>query len=50
MLNKLTQNYMVSNSKIKLALKIDNMPITSREGLSKTIQSFKNDLRASKKN
>lgn len=39
-LRKLTENYVVSNSKIKQALDIDRMPVTAREGLIKTIQSF----------
>ena len=40
-LRKLTENYVVSNAKIKAALGIDNMPVTSKEGLIKTIRSFK---------
>ncbi|MDP4207560.1 MAG: NAD-dependent epimerase/dehydratase family protein [Bacteroidota bacterium] len=39
-LRKLTENYVVSNAKIKLALGIKKMPITAQEGLTKTIQSF----------
>ena len=39
-LTKLTENYVVSNAKIKAALKINNFPTTSKEGLSRTIQSF----------
>ena len=39
-LRKLTENYVVSNAKIKLALGIDKMPVTAREGLMKTIRSF----------
>lgn len=41
-LNKLTENYVVSNSKIKKVLGIDKMPIDSKDGLTKTIQSFQN--------
>jgi nucleoside-diphosphate-sugar epimerase len=39
-LKKLTENYVVSNTKIKQALGITVFPVTAREGLSKTIQSF----------
>ena len=39
-LTKLTENYVVSNAKLKQALKIQQMPITAEEGLIKTIQSF----------
>jgi nucleoside-diphosphate-sugar epimerase len=39
-LNKLTENYMVSNKKIKDALKISRMPVTSAEGLKVTFKSF----------
>lgn len=38
-LNKLTENYEVSNLKIKKALKKD-FPVSSKEGLNKTIKSF----------
>ena len=41
-LKKLTENYIVSNHKIKTALKIDSLPITAEEGMKKTIESFKN--------
>ncbi len=40
-LRKLTESYVVSNSKIKLALNISNMPFTSAEGFRKTFESFK---------
>lgn len=40
-LRKLTENYVVSNIKIKKALGIDKMPVTAKEGLIKTIRSFK---------
>lgn len=39
-LQKLTENYVVSNAKIKAALEIDRMPVHAREGLEKTIRSF----------
>lgn len=39
-LRKLTENYVVSNAKIKKALGIAQMPITAKEGLIKTIRSF----------
>lgn len=41
-LRKLTENYVVSNAKIKEALGISKMPITAKEGLLKTLQSFEN--------
>ena len=39
-LRKLTENYVVSNDKIKRTLGIDKMPVTAKEGLIKTIKSF----------
>ena len=39
-LQKLTENYVVSNQKIKKALKED-LPLSSSEGILKTIRSFK---------
>ena len=39
-LHKLTENYIVSNQKIKLALGKE-LPVTARDGLRKTIRSFK---------
>lgn len=39
-LRKLTENYVVSNAKIKSALGIDKMPIRAEEGIMKTIRSF----------
>ena len=39
-LKKLTESYVVSNSKIKKALGIDNMPVTAEEGMKKTLSSF----------
>lgn len=41
-LTKLTENYVVSNAKIKKALDIDKMPISAEEGLTLTIKSFAN--------
>ncbi|MFA5649846.1 MAG: nucleoside-diphosphate-sugar epimerase, partial [Proteiniphilum sp.] len=40
-LQKLTENYVVSNEKIKQALGIANMPVSAREGMRKTLESFK---------
>ncbi len=40
-LQKLTENYISSNEKIKKALGVTELPIHSREGLVHTIQSFK---------
>lgn len=39
-LAKLTENYVVSNDKIKRALNIDRMPVKARDGLTNTIRSF----------
>jgi len=39
-LKKLTESYVVSNEKIKKALKTDRLPVSSTEGLSRTIKSF----------
>ncbi len=41
-LRKLTENYVVSNAKIKSALGIDRMPVRAEEGIVKTIKSFLN--------
>lgn len=41
-LTKLTENYVVSNAKIKKALGVDKMPIRAEEGLTQTIKSFAN--------
>lgn len=41
-LNKLTENYVVSNAKIKRALGIEKMPVDAHSGLTSTIQSFQN--------
>jgi nucleoside-diphosphate-sugar epimerase len=39
-LDKLTENFVVSNTKIKTILKIDKMPTSTKDGLNKTISSF----------
>src|SRR5690606_229191 len=41
-LKKLTESYVVSNTKIKQALGIEKLPLTAKEGLKKTIKSFSN--------
>lgn len=41
-LHKLTENYVVSNAKIKAALGIEKMPVRASEGIVKTIRSFFN--------
>ncbi|MFV0141769.1 NAD-dependent epimerase/dehydratase family protein [Empedobacter falsenii] len=38
---KLTENYVVSNQKIKTALNIKQLPLSAEEGIIKTIKSFK---------
>ena len=40
-LRKLTENYVVSNAKIKKALGLQKMPVSAKEGLACTILSFK---------
>lgn len=40
-MNKLTENYVVSNAKIKTALGINQMPVRAEDGLMKTIRSFR---------
>lgn len=40
-LKKLTENYVVSNQKIKSALRIDKLPLSASEGILQTINSFK---------
>lgn len=39
-LKKLTESYVVDNSKIKSTLKIDRLPVSAKEGLLKTLRSF----------
>ena len=40
-LQKLTENYVVSNVKIKQALGIEKMPVSAKEGMRKTLESFR---------
>ena len=40
-LQKLTENYVSTNDKIKSALGIDKMPVSAREGLQRTLESFR---------
>ncbi|MDM1412150.1 NAD-dependent epimerase/dehydratase family protein [Myroides odoratimimus] len=39
-LKKLTENYVVSNDKVKEVLGIDKLPVSAEEGLERTIRSF----------
>lgn len=39
-MQKLTENYVSSNAKIKAALGIDRFPVDARDGLTRTIKSF----------
>lgn len=41
-LDKLTENYVVANEKIKRAIGVEEMPIKAQDGLSKTIKNFRN--------
>lgn len=40
-LQKLTENYVSSNAKIKKALGVEHLPVNAREGLKVTLKSFK---------
>ena len=40
-LQKLTENYVSSNAKIKAALGVDKMPVDARSGLQRTLESFR---------
>lgn len=40
-LRKLTEDYISSNEKIKKALGVEKMPVDAREGLQRTLESFK---------
>ena len=40
-LRKLTESYVSSNAKIKAALGVDRMPVEAREGLRRTLDSFR---------
>ena len=39
-LKKLTESYMVSNTKIKTALGLSRLPVSAEQGLERTIKSF----------
>ena len=39
-MQKLTENYVVSNAKIKAALGIEQMLVRAKDGLAETIKSF----------
>ena len=41
LLKKLTESYVVSNEKIRKAMGIVEMPVSARDGLMKTFESFK---------
>ena len=41
-MQKLTENYVVSNAKIKAALGMKEMPVRAKDGLRETIKSFEN--------
>jgi len=40
-LKKMTSNLILSNHKIKAALQIENLPLSTEQGLEITIKSFK---------
>jgi len=40
-LHKLTENYVVSNSKLKQALGVESLPTSAQDGIRKTLESFK---------
>ena len=40
-LQKLTENYVSSNEKIKKALGVERMPVDARAGLKRTLESFR---------
>ena len=42
-LQKLTENYVSSNAKMKKALGVEKMPVDAREGLKVTLESFSQD-------
>lgn len=42
-LRKLTENYVSSNAKVKAALGIEKLPVSARDGLTRTINSFANN-------
>ncbi len=43
-LQKLTENYVSSNAKIKKALGVEKMPVNAREGLKVTLDSFNDSI------
>ncbi|GHV57670.1 nucleoside-diphosphate-sugar epimerase [Spirochaetia bacterium] len=43
-LKKLTENYIVSNEKIKKYLNIDRLPLSAKDGFIKTIRSFESGI------
>ncbi len=43
-LDKLTENFVVSNTKIKAIFVIEKLPVSAKEGISKTIKSFNCDF------
>ena len=42
-LQKLTENYVSSNAKIKKILGVEQLPVRAKDGLRKTIESFENE-------
>lgn len=42
-LGKLTENFVVSNEKLKAALGVERMPVEAREGIRRTVKSFINN-------
>jgi len=42
----LLTNFVVSNEKIKKALNIKRLPVSTVDGLTKAIQSYKNQINA----
>lgn len=42
-LMKLTEDYVVSNRKIKTAIGVDKLPVSAKEGMRKTFRSFKQE-------
>lgn len=48
-LKKLTESYVVSNEKIKLALGIKSLPLSAKEGMEKTLTSFRYTIQAREK-
>jgi len=42
-LQKLTENYVVSNEKIKKSIGIEKMPVSAKDGLIRTVKSFSNE-------